>query len=65
MRAISVIAPTLLAETRYVELDPQQIARSIQVSHEEILDDLLYPADHNAVRRAAAEHLSADPRARS
>jgi hypothetical protein len=50
MRAISLIAPALLAETRYVELVPEQIARSVRVSEEEILDDLLYPADHNAVR---------------
>jgi hypothetical protein len=47
MRAISLIAPALLAETRYVELVPEQIARSVRVSEEEILDDLLYPADHN------------------
>jgi hypothetical protein len=49
MRAISLIAPALLAETRYVELVPEQIARSVRVSEEEILDDLLYPADHNAL----------------
>jgi hypothetical protein len=65
MRAISLIAPALLAETRYVEVDPQQVARSIRVSDEEILDDLLYPADHGAVRSAAVKHLEADPRIRS
>jgi hypothetical protein len=50
MRAISLIAPALLAETNYVQLIPEQIARSVQVSEEEILDDLLYPADHTAPR---------------
>jgi hypothetical protein len=49
MRFISLIAPALLAETRYVEIVPEQIAGSVEVTEEEILDDLLYPADHRAV----------------
>jgi hypothetical protein len=49
MRAISMIAPALLAETRYVDLVPEQIARSVRVTEQEILDDLLYPADRDAV----------------
>jgi hypothetical protein len=48
MRAISLIAPTLLAETNYLDLIPEQIARSVQISEQEILDDLLYPADPTA-----------------
>jgi hypothetical protein len=65
MRAISLIAPALLAETRYVDLDPQQIARSIRVSDEEILDDLLYPADHTTVRKSATARRAGDAAARS
>lgn len=65
MRAISLIAPALLAETRYVDLDPQQIARSIRVSDEEILDDLLYPADHTAVQKSATARPAGDAAARS
>ena len=49
MRLISLIAPALLAEPRYVEIDPEQIAKSIRLTEEEILDDLLYPGDHRAV----------------
>jgi hypothetical protein len=49
MRFISLIAPALLAETGYVEIVPEQIAASVEVTEEEILDDLLYPADHRAV----------------
>jgi hypothetical protein len=49
MRLASLIAPALLAETRYVEVVPEQIARSVRVTEEEILDDLLYPADHRVV----------------
>jgi hypothetical protein len=48
MRAISLIAPALLAETNYLDLIPEQIARSVQISEQEILDDLLYPADPTA-----------------
>jgi hypothetical protein len=62
MRGISVIAPALLAETRYVDLVPEQIARSVRVSEKEILDDLLYPADRNSVdgRGASSRPRSAD-----
>jgi hypothetical protein len=65
MRAISLIAPALLAETRYVELVPEQIARSVRISEEEILDDLLYPADHSAVGKPVAERRSRDSGSRS
>jgi hypothetical protein len=65
MRAISLIAPALLAETRYVDLVPEQIARSVRVSEEEILDDLLYPADHSAVRKSATASRSPDAGERS
>ena len=54
MRFISLIAPALLAETRYVEINGEQIARSVRVTEEEILDDLLYPADHRAIERSVA-----------
>jgi chromosome condensin MukBEF MukE localization factor len=65
MRAISLIAPALLAETRYVELVPEQIARSVRISEDEILDDLLYPADHSAVRKSVNARRPADSGGRS
>jgi hypothetical protein len=65
MRAISLIAPALLAETRYVELVPEQIARSVRVSEEEILDDLLYPGDHSAVRKSVEVRETSDSGGRS
>jgi hypothetical protein len=49
MRLMSLIAPAVLAETRYVELVPEQIARAVRVTDEEILDDLLYPGDHRVI----------------
>jgi hypothetical protein len=65
MRAISLIAPALLAETRYVDLIPEQIARSVRVSEEEILDDLLYPADHSAVSKSVKASRSTNAGGRS
>jgi hypothetical protein len=65
MRAISLIAPALLAETRYVELVPEQIVRSVRISEEEILDDLLYPADHSAVRKSVKARRSQNSGGRS
>jgi hypothetical protein len=54
MRFISLIAPALLAETRYVDINGERIADSVRVTEEEILDDLLYPADHRAVEASDA-----------
>jgi hypothetical protein len=35
-------------ESRF-EIDSGELARSVEITEEEILDDLLYPADHRAV----------------
>jgi hypothetical protein len=65
MRAATLIAPVIAAERRLVaverrivgapsrglDVDFDDLARSIEVSEEEILDDLLYPSDHTAARR--------------
>jgi hypothetical protein len=58
MRLISLIAPAVLAETRYVELVPEQIAKSVRVTEEEILDDLLYPGDHRVIDGSVDRHRS-------
>jgi hypothetical protein len=40
----------LPAPGRRFELDREELIRSIEITDDEILDDLLYPADHRAVR---------------
>jgi hypothetical protein len=58
MRPISLIAPALLAETRFVEIVPERVAKSVRVTEEEILDDLLYPVDRRVVDGSVDAHPS-------
>jgi hypothetical protein len=38
-----------------LELNPEELIRSLEISDDEILDDLLYPADHRAARSGGWE----------
>jgi hypothetical protein len=65
MRAATLLAPVIEAEKRLIsapgrvlpfpgrrfEIDHEELARSVEISDEEILDDLLYPADHHSLSR--------------
>jgi hypothetical protein len=50
MRALSFATPALERGKRYLELDEKELIGSFEIKEEEILDDLLYPADHRALR---------------
>jgi hypothetical protein len=69
MRTATLFAPVIAAEKRLVslpgrrfEVDRKELSRSIEISEDEILDDLLYPADRRAVRSAASENGRLKPR---
>jgi hypothetical protein len=74
MRPMTLLAPVIEAERRVIanerqrfELDVDALTDGFEVSEEEILDDLLYPADHRAPRRpagAARAQAAASSRAR-
>jgi hypothetical protein len=58
---MTLLAPVIEAERRVIanerqrfELDVDALTDGFEVSEEEILDDLLYPADHRAPTRAVA-----------
>jgi hypothetical protein len=55
MRALSLLAPALEVERRYLEVDEMELIGSFEITEEEILDDLLYPADHRAARSGGPE----------
>lgn len=59
MRAANLISSALAAEKRlfsrngsrpaaHLEIDQKALARSIEISEQEILDDLMYPADRRS-----------------
>jgi hypothetical protein len=53
MRAEALLAPAVAVEKRYLELDEEELIASFEITQEEILDDLLYPADHRAAQSTA------------
>jgi hypothetical protein len=56
MRALSPLAPALQAEKRHLTLaDQKELIVSFEITEDEILDDLLYPADHRALRSSSPE----------
>jgi hypothetical protein len=69
MRTATLLAPVSAAErrlisapTRRLEINREDLIRSIEISEDEILDDLLYPADHRAVRSGGWEPAHSEPR---
>jgi len=69
MRTATLFAPVSAAEKRLVsaprrrfEIDREELLRSIAITDDEILDDLLYPADHRAVRSGRTESARLEPR---
>ena len=76
MRTATLLAPVIAAEKRLIsaprlvlppprrrlEIDRQELIRSVEISDDEILDDLLYPADHRAVRSGGSEPRRLEPR---
>jgi hypothetical protein len=48
MRAQALLAPAAAVEKRYLELDEEELIGSVEITQEEILDDLLFPSDHRA-----------------
>jgi phosphohistidine phosphatase SixA len=76
MRTATLLAPVIAAEkrllsaprrvlpapSRRLEIDWEHLIRSVEISDDEILDDLLYPADHRAVGAGAWESGRFEPR---
>jgi hypothetical protein len=57
MPTLSSTAP-LEAERRFLELDAKELIGSLEITEEEILDDLLYPADRRAQRSTGSDWRS-------
>jgi hypothetical protein len=69
MRTARLLAPVSAAEKRLIsaprrilparrgrhEINWEDLIRSVELSEDEILDDLLYPADHRVVRPRASD----------
>jgi hypothetical protein len=55
MRALSFATPALARGKHYLELDEKKLIGSFEIREEEILDDLLYPADHRALRSTGSD----------
>jgi hypothetical protein len=58
MRAATLLSPlaaaprgAFAAPRRRLEIRPEELIGAVEISEEEILDDLLYPADRSAPRR--------------
>jgi hypothetical protein len=49
-RLISAPTRALPIARRRFELNWEDLIRSVEISDEEVLDDLLYPADHRALQ---------------
>lgn len=60
-RLTSPVQSVVPAPSRF-EIDREELIQSIEISEDEILDDLLYPADHRAVRSGGGEPRRFEPR---
>jgi hypothetical protein len=61
MRAQALLAPAAAVEKHYLELDEEQLIGSVEITEEEILDDLLFPADHRAASSGGSESHPDNP----
>jgi hypothetical protein len=61
MRAPSSTVP-LETERRFLELDEKELIGSVEITEEEILDDLLYPADRRAQRYTGSDSWRSEAR---
>lgn len=61
-RLISAPKRVLPSSRRHLEIDPEALIPPVEISEDEILDDLLYPADHRALRSGGSESGRWEPR---
>jgi hypothetical protein len=76
LRTATLFAPVIAAEKRLVsapkrflsaptspfEINRADLIPSVEISEEEILDDLLYPSDHRALGSGGSESGRLEPR---